>query len=141
MEEKRKLEKIILADIDRKASDYKQERNSARTRLANELTDNPPEAARKHLATWKDAQKAQEKAEAALEALGFRVCSYRDGGSLAIDYSKRPKPLVEFDKATNDAIQKFTELNRSYTVKLFAGGIEAQELFKALGADLATITA
>ena len=50
----------------------------------------------------------------------------------------QPKPLQAFDDETDKTKGALTELSRTYTLKLLAGGEEAQELFASL-AKLASI--
>jgi hypothetical protein len=50
-----------------------------------------------------------------------------------------PKELLEFDDQTQERISALTRIKRTYTLKLFAGGEEAKELFASLAKELAAI--
>jgi hypothetical protein len=49
------------------------------------------------------------------------------------------KSLREFDAQSKEVRAGLADLKRNYTLKLFAGGEEAQELFASLARELANI--
>jgi hypothetical protein len=53
---------------------------------------------------------------------------------LTVGYSPRPKALTDFDAETARVEKALADIKRSYTLKLFARGEEAKELFASLGA-------
>ena len=50
------------------------------------------------------------------------------------------KPLQDFDDHTVKTRDALTRMKRTYTLKLFAGGAEAKELFTSLGKELSALT-
>ncbi len=145
MEEKRKLEKLLLADIESAATAYSTERSTQRDDLEKDIEQNPPALVAKLFQEWKRVHQSIEDLERSLEAFGYHVSTgygSNKGGELDINgrYSQQPKPLRDFDDHTRARRDKLAELKRSYTLKLFAGGAEAQELFAALAAEITTLT-
>jgi hypothetical protein len=141
MEEKRKLEKLLLADVESAEMSYSTRRNKERSELEKEAEEKPPAAATAQFKKWMQAADAKDQAEEALSALGYRPRKYgSDAPELIVGGGTTPKALADFDKATRDGRERLSELKRSYTLKLFAGGAEAQELFNALAADISSLT-
>src|SRR5579871_5178351 len=101
MEEKRKLEKLLIADIDTARAQFATNRSDERSQLEKEAISNPPVEVQKLYDKWKEAERASDKAEHDLEALGYRPNSY--SGKLAT-YSAsgcQPKALRAFDAYTD----------------------------------------
>jgi hypothetical protein len=142
MEEKRKLEKLLLADIESAETVYSTNRNKERAALEKQIEEKPPVAAANLMKTWVQAHDAKEQAEEALTSLGYRVRNYNSSEpELVVGGGHTPKVLEDFDKTTRTGREKLTGLKRDYTLKLFAGGDEAQEIFSSLTKDLAAISA
>ena len=146
MEEKRKLEKLLFADIERAEQAYNGTRSSERDAVAKRMVKNAPAEAVKLFATYKSAKAEMEGAERALDEMGYDINTgygTAKGGELGINYAhnKQPAELASFDRQTSERKAKLAELKRSYTLKLFAGGAEAQELFASLAKEIAKLTA
>jgi hypothetical protein len=142
MEEKRKLEKLLLSDIDSALASYNSGREKERESLQTVALAKPPAQAEALLASYVRAKKAMTEASHALEAIGFDVKSdYSNnyGFGLKLHYSTSTKSLREFDSESKKTRSALAELKRTYTLKLFAGGEAAQELFASLSGELATI--
>lgn len=60
-------------------------------------------------------------------------------GHLRINWPDAPKLIKDFDAETTKHEKQLTNLKRTYTVKLFAGGEEAKDLLAALARELALI--
>jgi hypothetical protein len=58
---------------------------------------------------------------------------------ITVENSKSIPQLAGFDIETVEQQRNLTEMKRTYTLKLFAGGAEAKELFAWLGRELAAI--
>jgi hypothetical protein len=59
--------------------------------------------------------------------------------TLCIAYGKQPQEVLEFDAETLRRDKNMSDLKRDYTLRLFAGGEEARELFATLTSELAKI--
>ena len=56
-----------------------------------------------------------------------------------VSYGQKPKPVREYNEKRRRVQHSLADLKRSYTLKLFAGGEEAKELFASLSRELAAI--
>ncbi len=140
MEEKRKLEKLLLEDIDRAATTYREVRQSKRKALESDAVRKPPKEVRELFDTNERARGDMERTERSLTALGFRIEGYGSGRHLGVGYgSAIPKFLRSFDEETEKTKGALQGLKRTYTLKLFAGGEEAQGLFASLVKELVSI--
>ena len=136
MEEKRKLEKVLFADIDHAVADYRANRSKARDALSKSVLQQPDVRAAYDL--YVAAKKDMARHEKSLKEVGFRVDYY---GDLGIDDAHKIEALREFDSESDEGNDALESLKRTYTLKLFAGGEEAQSLFATLAEDLARIVA
>lgn len=142
MDEKRKLEKVMFTDIDTAITKFDSERKALRETSAKTALSNAPAVARTLFAAYIAAKKKSEQSKSALRALGYDIKNewqnqYRD--ELVLCYAMPPKALREFDTETERVKAILADLKRSYTLKLFAGGEEAKELFASLARELAAI--
>jgi len=143
MEEKRKLEKLLLEDVESAITKYAARRSEERGEMEKAALKNPPTELKRLMAIYQRARKEMEEAEAKMKPHGYRMDDvYRDGNyvyELRLDRTIEPKALRDYDEKTNMAKGALTNLKRTYTLKLFAGGEEAKELFSALARELASI--
>lgn len=140
MEEKRKLEKLLLADLDRAIADYGSVRRQEHCRIEKEMIKSPPRTVAALFASYKRARTAEKTAVQELEKVGFTVNCYRSEHTLDVRSCNPPKDLLRFNEETATRQHALNELKRTYTIKLFAGGAEAQELFTTLATEIASIT-
>src|SRR5579863_4718714 len=73
MEEKRKLEKLLLADIDSAVARYDAQAQDMRGNLIAKLTKNPPADVKKLFDSHLLARKQVGQLESKLDALGFDI--------------------------------------------------------------------
>ena len=73
MEEKRKLEKLLLADIDSAVARYDAQAQDMRGNLIDKLTKTPPAEVKKLFDSYSLAQKQVEQLEAKLDGLGYDI--------------------------------------------------------------------
>jgi hypothetical protein len=138
MEEKRKLEKLLIADIDSATSRYDAVTRAEREELIENLKRSPSAVARKLYERYTLAVKLRTQAEKDLDAIGYDV-TYT--GELSVNSSgSRTKQLVEFDDHAEEMRRKLASLKRSYVIKLFADHADTQGLFGALAKDLERLT-
>jgi hypothetical protein len=144
MTEKRKLENLLIEDIDRAAKAYSDKMEDERDILIKKLNAQPPADAKALLALYKKARKEADDAESKLAAAGWETTGHGDDLTLQVEEYKgrvRPQALQVFDDAVTGNVQKIDQLRRTYIRKLFAGGAEAQDLFGTLAAEIAKLTA
>ncbi len=144
MEEKRKLEKILLSDVDAAITSYGARRSGERGAVEKSALDNPPAEIKRLSAEYQQSRKAMEEAEAKMKQLGYQMDSVYSGENgyvyrLRLDHTIEPRALADFDEKTKKAKGALNELRRTYTLKLFAGAEEAKELFASLTKELAAI--
>lgn len=135
--EKRSLEKLMFADIDKVSADYKANRAEDRTALVARLTHQS--SVQKLFQRYLAGRKEMADAEKALERIGYDIYGYSEPHHVIVKDSKKIPELAGFDFETNARTHKLAEMKRTYTLKLFAGGEEAKELFASLAKELAAI--
>lgn len=137
MDEKRKLEKIIFADIDKAKRDYSDKNYARRQVIEKELVKSPK--AVEFLKKYNELEAQKSLLEKTIEAHGYRVCGYSsDKKTIAIhDSDKFPQLKSESNRQVEE---KFENLKRDYTLKLFASGEEAMEVFASLKKELERLT-
>ena len=137
MEEKRKLEKLLLADIDSAVARYDARAGERRKELVERLTSNPPAEVKKLFERYALARKQQTETEAKLDKLGYDV-NYT--GSLSVNGHGTLAPaLAAFDKLAKEGRQSLQDLKRGYVIKLFADHADTQSLFAGLSKDLESL--
>jgi hypothetical protein len=138
MEEKRHLQKLIFSDIHAAGETYRNARQQARAKLEKRLVEEAPETVLALFAEFKSAARTMTRVEEELSKLGYALAGYPEK-VLAIAYGKRPHELVEFDGETARIDKSLSDLKRDYTLRLFAGGEEAKELFATLSNEIAKL--
>jgi hypothetical protein len=134
MEEKRKLEKLLLSDIDSAVGRYNAEAEGMRRALMGKLVKNPPAGVKKLFERYVLAKRQAKEAELKLDALGFDLAY---DGTLSVNTNGTLTPqLSAFDELTKKMRQSLQDLKRSYVIKLFADHADTQSLFAALAKDL-----
>jgi hypothetical protein len=134
MEEKRKLEKLLIADIDSATIRYDAVTNEERKALIERLGRTPPAEAKALYQRYKLAGKQREELEAKLNVLGYDV-NYH--GELAVNTSgATAKQLAEFDDRADEMRHSLATLKRIYVIKLFADHADTQSLLGSLANDL-----
>jgi len=134
MEEKRKLEKLLITDIDSATARYDAVTKEKRDALVEKLEQTPPSQIKALYERYKLARKQQKEAQEKLHSLGFHV-DYQ--GELEVNTSNTlTKQLAEFDGQANEMRRSLATLKRSYLIKLFADHADTQGLFGSLAKDL-----
>jgi hypothetical protein len=139
MEEKRRLEKLLLADIDRASDAYRSARRAKREPLASDAVRRASAEVKALYDMNERARKEMIRTEEALRSSGYVIHGYSDGRYLSVGHAPLPKSLQAFDDQTSKTEGALNELKRTYTLKLFAGGEEAQGLFATLMKELVSI--
>lgn len=134
MEEKRKLEKLLLSDIDTTVARYNAQVEGMRQNLIDKLTKNPPAEVKKLFDGRTLARKQVEQLEAKLDTLGFDIDYH---GELQVNRNGiKTAQLSAFDKLVTDMRTALQTLKRNYVIKLFADHADTQSLFASLAKDL-----
>ena len=102
MEEKRKLEKLLLADIDMAAAKFSAQRAKTRSSAEAAAIKNAPREAKRLIEHIRRSDKARQTAVNALEQLGYATDRYGRKYELAIHYGTKPKALRDFDQETEN---------------------------------------
>ena len=142
MEEKRKIDKLIVADIDTAIMCYEAKRAQEKTALEKKLLATPAiEAAVEML---KDAKRMEKQAAQRLTALGLKEGGYREEEEVEFDdyaEARQNAQIKAFERKTEAGKERIIGLKKSFALKLFAGNEEAQKLFELLAQELAKIGA
>jgi hypothetical protein len=138
MEEKRHLQKLIFRDIDTAASAYRIARSDARRKLQERLVETAPANVASLVAELKRVRDTAKRLENELSDLGYSFGCYQEKLGIG-PYNKQPQELNAFDEETSRGDKGMSDLKRDYTLRLFAGGEEARELFTTLASELAKI--
>ena len=134
MEEKRKLEKLLIADIDSATARYDAVTSEERQALIERLERAPSAEAKGLYQRHQLAGKQQRELASKLNGLGYDV---RYNGELAVNRNgTTAKPLAEFDDRADAMRRSLATLKRSYVIKLFADHADTQSLFGSLAKDL-----
>lgn len=135
MEEKKKFEKIIHQDIERAKLELRNKHNEQSKVVEEKLVKDSK--AQKLLSDYKETAKRLKAIEKEAEALGYRVNTWNEP---SISVTSNHKELAGTYKEQRVTEEKLETMKRTYTLKLFAGGEEAQELFESLAKELANLT-
>lgn len=141
MQEKRKLETLLIEDINRADRAISNKTSDARRELVEKLNAKPPADARALFDLHVRALKQADEAESKLTAIGWRVSGYGEKELAVSERDVRPAALQSFDEKVSATRNAIDEMRRSYVRKLFAGGSEGQDLLGALTKELAKLTA
>jgi hypothetical protein len=141
MEEKRKVEKILLADIDGAVASLASKSWAEHKRITEKLEANPPAAVRALFKLHEKARKEQKETNDKIEALGWDIRHPYNEEARVVVATSGTKPQELADHITDSEAKKdaLVALKRTYTLKLFAGDGEASELIQALAKELAKI--
>lgn len=147
MEEKKKFEKLVWEDIEKVERQYRSDRSAGRKDYDEELCKSTK--AKELLAKWIKVDNAHTQAEKELSNMnnelskaGFSAQKggYRDEDQkpyLSVcSYGNSPDAR-KYDNETSKVSEKFDEMKRSYTLKIYASGIEEiVNLFENLQKEL-----
>jgi len=134
MEEKRKLEKLLLADIDSAVGRYDKQAEEMRDAVIDKLEKNPPAEVKKLFESYLPKQKEQQKLKSKLDVFGYDIDYH---GALEVNTSGNvATELGAFDKLAGEMRQSLQSLKRNYVIKLFADHADTQSLFASLAKDL-----
>lgn len=134
MEEKRKLEKLLIADIESATAHYNAVTSEEREALIARLERMPSAEAKALYERYKLAGRQQQEAKERLGALGYHIDYH---GAFGVSTSGRlVKQLSEFDDRADEMRRSLATLKRSYVIKLFADHADTQSLFGSLAKDL-----
>lgn len=134
MEEKRKLERLLISDIEAALARQDASSRSARERLIQRLQAKPPAEVRKLFEKYTLATNTRQDVKKKLAPLGYDI-SYQDALTVA-SYQRRPAELDEFDARAQEKRKALLDLQRSYVIRLFADHADTQGLFASLTKDL-----
>jgi hypothetical protein len=141
MEEKRKLEKVLFADIEKAIGQYAAKRSVEYDDLERQYLDKPPKDAARLYSDYRSAKEQMQSAEKLLRQLfGIDIDHYPTEHLSLREPSKVPA-LEAHSEQTRKTRAALEDMKRGYTLKLFAGGEEAQELFASLSRELEAIVA
>lgn len=134
MEEKRKLEKLLIADIDSATARYDAITQEERQALIEKLERTPSTEVKTLYERYRLAVKQQAEAKDKLDTLGYDV-DY--DGELEVNTSGTlARQVAEFDDRADDMRRSLAALKRGYVIKLFADHADTQSLFGSLAKDL-----
>lgn len=147
--EKSKIEKIINADVEEVIKNFTEQRKDAQSALVDKLEENPPASAVKLSKEIISARKISREAEKELSALGWRLTGYNDDklemqthwNCDTNSMTASCKEVMNFSKETDKKIQLLKSLARKYSLKLFAGGenAEVEKLLASFNAEIAKL--
>jgi hypothetical protein len=135
MEEKRKLEKLLLTDIDSAVGQYEKQAEGMRRTLIEKLTKTPSAEVKKLLfESYGLKQREQKQLESKLDTLGYDIAY---DGTLRVNTGGAVTPqLKAFNDRAEEMLQSLKSLKRNYVIKLFADHAATQSLFASLATDL-----
>ena len=134
MEEKRKLEKLLLTDIDSAVGQYEKQTGAKRSELVEKLAKNPPAEVKKLYEGHLLALRQKEQIDSKLYAAGYDIAY---DGKLRVKTGGEVTPqLKAFNDRAEQMLQSLKSLKRNYVIKLFADHADTQSLFASLASDL-----
>lgn len=137
VEEKRKLEKLLIADIDSTRARYDMVSSDERQALIDRIEHSPAPEAKAIFERYNAALKQQEELTKKLHSLGYEV-GFTD--KLEVRTSgKTTKQLAEFDDCADKVRDSLTAIKRTYLIRLYAAHAHPQSLFDSLAKDLERI--
>lgn len=136
--ERRKLEKLLIEDIETASREYEAAVNRERRSLIEQLETKPPKEVQAIFKRYQDCREALEKVERELSAQGWKS-SYGNTGLALHTYGTLTKELAEFDANVNAKKATLASLRRTYTLRLFGRGVEAQDLFADLAKEVSKL--
>lgn len=134
MEEKRKLEKLLLTDIDSAVGQYEKQTSAKRSELVEKLAKTPPAEVKKLYEGHILSLKQKEQIDSKLYAAGYDIAY---DGKLRVKTGGDVTPqLKAFNDRAEKMLQSLKSLKRNYVIKLFADHADTQSLFASLASDL-----
>lgn len=127
---------MLFSDIDKAIAAYTSKRDTERRKKIDATIAAPK--VRNTFEAWKKAKAEMKLQTEKLEALGYGISSC-PVDAVYVHQSAKIEQLCKFDTETSKAKGALTEMKRTYTLKLFAGGEETQTLFASLADELASI--
>jgi|6_EtaG_2_1085325.scaffolds.fasta_scaffold00110_16 hypothetical protein len=141
--ERNLLEQIISTDITATKqtirSNHAKKTKEIESRIEYELKTAP--RTQIYVKAWEKANENSKKAKKALAKIGLQI-DFAFNSEKTKLYPIHPlnnKEIKRITKHTIKTLAQLDDLKRTYTLKLFAGGAEATEIFKTLAKDLAKI--
>lgn len=141
LEEKRRIEKLLLADIEKRIEEYQKERETGKEELIKKLEDNIPQQIQKVFAEYKKAKKESQEKDKYIEKMGYHIRNWDDEEKVRVNtYSdEMPAELKKFNTETEQTKMTLEKLKREFTLKLYAEDVaEVQNLFGELEKKLDT---
>lgn len=141
LEEKRRIEKLLLADIEKRIEEYQKERETGKEELIKKLEDNIPQQIQKVFAEYKKAKKESQEKDKYIEKMGYHIRNWDDEEKVRVNtYSdEMPAELKKFNTETEQTKRTLEKLKREFTLKLYAEDVaEVQNLFGELEKKLDT---
>ena len=140
MDEKHKIDKLVVSDINAALENYEAKRVVERVAFEKKLFASPEIKAA--VDAYKVAKQKEEQAEKTLNAMGLRVdyngkVEFMLYGESEDGIARRE--LAAFEKATQEGKKRIEGLKKLFAIKLFADNAEAQAVFEALEKELAKL--
>jgi hypothetical protein len=132
MEEKRKLEKLLIGDIDSAIERFDAIANAERAALFERLERRPAAEIKALCEKHRNARKQEQELQKKLRALGYDVSC----GDLRVLRYDGPKEIAPFEARVQERKRTLAALKCSYVIKLFADNADTQGLFGSLAKDL-----
>ena len=134
LEERRRMEKLLFADIEGKVQEYTSKQSKEKDVLIDKLNKNIPTDIVKVFAEYQEAHNEADKKKEYLSEDGYDTNGYGDKERVEVStYGTQPKELEEFDQKTERTKKKLEALKREFTLKLYAGdSAEMNDLFDEL---------
>ncbi|NIQ13271.1 MAG: hypothetical protein GTO02_02325 [Candidatus Dadabacteria bacterium] len=145
LDEKRRIEKLLLEDIEKKKEEYRKKRDEKRSEFIEKLNKSIPVAINKAFTEYKKYKKSADEKESFINKQGYEVNERNDELEVEANtwVGTKPKELEEYDKKTEKIKENLEAVKKEYTLKLYADTDEAQllfdELMKKLDAVVKTI--
>lgn len=138
LEEKRRIEKLLFVDIEKRIEDYENERNTEKGELIEKLENNIPQPTQKAFTEYNKAYKESQAKEKFIEKLGYSIRDWDDKKLSVNTYGNEiPAELKDFNRETERTKKALETLKREFTLKLYAGDVdEVQMLFGELAKKL-----
>ncbi|MEJ6011425.1 hypothetical protein [Novosphingobium aquae] len=137
--EKRKLESLILQDIEEAERAFNRDASNQRAELIKRLEAKPPADVSEQFTNYQKSQKTASLAEEKMAELGWKPTGYGDTKLVIQTYGIIPKELVEFDEKVTNNQATLASYKRSFAIKLFANGVEASNLFTELAKEISKL--
>lgn len=135
VQEKRKIETLIIDDIEQSERRYSEARNKGLSALSRTLIDNPPADVAKTFKQWQETQATLDLLERKVEKAGFSIQTWGNKPKLDTRHSDDCPPLRAYAKETSAGKMRFQKLKKDYMFALY-GTQDIAELYKRLQTEL-----